>query len=305
MVVHALQTVMEVGELGLGARDGVGGRIGENVVVVEVVVGAGAIFLIILGFAAVARLGLGLVLLSVVLPLLGRWRGLRLRVEVLRHDHQLEELEGIRVVGRRGGNTKLVPGGDVDLVALETEMVVDLDLEGLGGLAQLDLRGTAQVAVGIEAVAEGEAVDAVVRPEVGGAVVEEAPDHAGGPAVLVDDEGQAVETADGVYARGAYLLAAPPREPDVEVPAAPLAAAHAEVDVSDPFAVLVRLVGPGGAARVAGDGRREYDLVGEDLGEVRRALDREAGHTGLSAIVYPTRGDGVRGQRETGLRDVR
>ena len=58
-------------------------------------------------------------------------------------------------------------------------MAVDVDAEEILGLAHSEARGAAQVAVGVLAVAEGEAVDAVVGLVVGAAIVEEASDEAG------------------------------------------------------------------------------------------------------------------------------
>jgi hypothetical protein len=56
---------------------------------------------------------------------------------------------------------------------------VDVDAEVVVRLPDRQARGPPQVAVGVLAVSEGEAVDAVVLLEIVAAVVEEASDEAG------------------------------------------------------------------------------------------------------------------------------
>lgn len=76
-------------------------------------------------------------------------------------------------------------------------------------------------------------------------------------------------------------------EPDVQIAAGMLGPAGAEVDVGDPLCVLKGILGPKGGALIARGGRGEDDLVGEDFGLVRVALQYKVGYPTVIAGAYP------------------
>ena len=110
---------------------------------------------------------------------------------------ELEDLEGVRVLGGGGGDTEGVSsregnldksefslywssfrtnGVDAYFVGRKADLVVHSDLEERACVLKLQHRGATQVAVGVVTVSECEAIDAAVGFVVGCSVVQESTD---------------------------------------------------------------------------------------------------------------------------------
>lgn len=178
---------------------------------------------------------------------------------------EAEDLEAVGAVCAGCADAEVVAGGDAHGARLEGEGAVDLDAEVVPVLDHLYGAGAPKVAVRVWRVPEGEAVDAEVLAVVFGAVIEEGADHAAGVAVLVDDDGEALELADGVDAVCADVVEAVLDEPEVDAAGGALGTCGAELEAGFPFGGFEGALRPEGGALVAGRRGSEDDFVGVDL----------------------------------------
>lgn len=149
------------------------------------------------------------------------------------------DLERVRVFGGRGADAQVVVRRQLDLVRLEARLTIHDDLEQVARLVQLELAEVAAIAVGVVALAKGQLVDVWVRPEVDGAVVQEATHGAAVALVLVNDQHQAVKLGGGVKAVGLVVGMALLDVPQLQVSAAALHASGPEVELGGPVAAVV------------------------------------------------------------------
>lgn len=167
-----LQAVVQVGEL-LGLVDGLGWYFlyFRHLLTLPLSFSLSFALIVIRALAITRVLGrlLYLRLALTELPVIA----LMVRLVIISRNDKFENLKRIGEFGGCGGDAKVVTGWETDVGRLETGLAVDLDLEVLECLADFDLRGAAEVAVGKGAVAEGEGVDTVVGGVFGEAVVEE------------------------------------------------------------------------------------------------------------------------------------
>lgn len=240
LVCHALETVVQVGELGVLALDCTGVAIrkllwstGESVELLKL----GAL----LWLLACDGGGCG--------------------------DYKLADFERVWVLGCRGRQTKEVAWWQVDLLTGETVVAVNLDLESMVTVLDAQLAWATKVAVRVVAVSEGQAVKGVVVFETGRAIVQETTDSTTTTAVLVNDEGQTIELANGIDAIVADGFPTILDEPDLQVPTSSLLTGCTELDFGRPFWLCNTGVSPQSAARGSG-GRSQNDAVGEELRHV-------------------------------------
>lgn len=249
MVVDALDTVVQIGKLGL--LSGNGGRILVGNYVVIGILDLG------LTSAAKVHLPLGLLLLLLLLVMLVLLVGVLLMgciavvvlgvvrtaimMAVVGQNNKLEHFEGIRRIGGGGSDTDVVSGRKADLVALEAWAPGNFDAEFLVGLPNLDLGGTAEVPVTKAALTKSQAVYVVLGPIIGGAVVEEAAKHTARPAVLVDHQSQTIEPADCVDALGPDHMGTVPASQMLRLPPPRSGPFRTKLDIGDPV-LLVELI---------------------------------------------------------------
>lgn len=240
LVCHALETVVQVGELGVLALDGTGVAIRK---------------LLWSTRESVELLKLGALLWLLACD--GSGCG----------DYKLTDFERVWVLGCRRRQTKEVAWWEADLLAGEAVVAVNLDLESMVAVLDAQLAWATKVAVRVVAVSEGQAVKSVVVLETGRAIVQETTDPTTTTAVLVNDEGQTIELANSIDTIVADGFPTILDEPDLQVPTSSLLTGCTELDFGRPFRLCNTGVSPQSAARETG-GRSQNDAVGEKLRHV-------------------------------------
>lgn len=235
-MVDALDAVVQIGKLCSRRRILVRALIGNVIIPLDLLANRLILYcgvaLLVTEQATVSIVGLGVISLLV---LLGR---VRVLLVVLSERDELEDLKRVRVVCRGSRDTKTVTLGDANFIALEAQIAVDLNPQpSVLVVTKFDLCWAAQVAVVQSTMAKRQTIDAIVLalPVVGGAIVEESPQHATVSTMAINGNGKALELAHCVYTCAPNVMGAVPHHPDIDVATAPFWTIRPKVDIYNPI----------------------------------------------------------------------